>query len=183
MSSPCRNPERWAVIARLLRIALAAVLAVAANNAGAQQDTAPSTGRGPNEVSVTGLFPSGGAPPPQDPIGARFEGNELAIANGEELYGQMNCSGCHFNGGGGMGPALMSGHCVTAYGLRRSTSRSHRAVRTACRPGSSSCNRADTDGPGGIREVAASASPTVAPAASVKPWTGAALASSHRRRP
>ena len=22
----------------------------------------------------------------------------------------MNCSGCHFNGGGGMGPALMSGH-------------------------------------------------------------------------
>jgi cytochrome c oxidase cbb3-type subunit 3 len=110
MSSPCRNPERWAVIARLLRIALAAVFAVAANNAGAQQDTAPSAGRGPNEVSVTGLFPNGGAPPPQDPIGARFEGNKLAIANGEELFGQMNCSGCHFNGGGGMGPALMSGH-------------------------------------------------------------------------
>jgi cytochrome c oxidase cbb3-type subunit 3 len=22
----------------------------------------------------------------------------------------MNCTGCHFNGGGGMGPALMSGH-------------------------------------------------------------------------
>jgi cytochrome c oxidase cbb3-type subunit 3 len=43
-------------------------------------------------------------------IGARFEGNQLAIAAGKELFGQMNCSGCHFNGGGGMGPALMSGH-------------------------------------------------------------------------
>ena len=40
----------------------------------------------------------------------RFEGNKLAIADGKQLFGQMNCTGCHFNGGGGMGPALMSGH-------------------------------------------------------------------------
>jgi cytochrome c oxidase cbb3-type subunit 3 len=86
------------------------VLAVAANNASAQQGTAPEAQHGPNEVYVTGLFPNRGAPPPQDPIGARFEGNTLAIAAGEELFGQMNCTGCHFNGGGGMGPALMSGH-------------------------------------------------------------------------
>src|SRR6202140_2477579 len=111
MSSPCRNPERWGVIARPLPIALAAVFAVTANSAQAQQDAAPSAGRGPNEVSVTSLFPNGVAPPlPPDPIGARFEGNKLAIADGEQLFGQMNCTGCHFNGGGGMGPALMSGH-------------------------------------------------------------------------
>ena len=111
MSSPYRNPERCAVIARLLPIALATVFAVAANSAQAQQDTAPSAGRGPNQVSVTSLFPNGVAPPlPPDPIGARFEGNKLAIADGEQLFGQMNCSGCHFNSGGGMGPALMSGH-------------------------------------------------------------------------
>jgi cytochrome c oxidase cbb3-type subunit 3 len=89
--------------------ALVTVLAVAANNASAQ-DTAPDAQHGPNQVAVTGLFPNGGAPPPQDPIGTRFEGNKLAIAAGKELFGQMNCSGCHFNGGGGMGPALMSGH-------------------------------------------------------------------------
>src|SRR5580704_10407742 len=85
MSSPCRNPERSAVIARLVPIALIAVFAVAANNAGAQQDAAPSAGRGPNEVSVTGLFPNGGAPPPRPPdaIGGRFEENKLAIADGE----------------------------------------------------------------------------------------------------
>jgi cytochrome c oxidase cbb3-type subunit III len=110
MYSPCRNLERLAVIARLRPIVLAALLASPANNAGAQQDTAPSAGRGPNEVFVTGLFPNGGTPPPPDAIGGRFEGNKLAIADGEQLFGQMNCTGCHFNGGGGMGPALMSGH-------------------------------------------------------------------------
>jgi cytochrome c oxidase cbb3-type subunit 3 len=110
MSSPCRNPERCAAATRLLPFVLVMVLAVAANNASAQQDTAPDAQHGPNEVSVTGLFPNGGAPPPLDPIGTRFEGNKLAIAAGEELFGQMNCTGCHFNGGGGMGPALMSGH-------------------------------------------------------------------------
>jgi len=111
MYSRCRNPERWAAIAQLLPIALAAVLVVAANNARAQQGTAPSAGRGPNEVSVTSLFPNGATPPrPPDTIGRRFEGNKLAIGDGELLFGQMNCTGCHFNGGGGMGPALMSGH-------------------------------------------------------------------------
>jgi cytochrome c oxidase cbb3-type subunit 3 len=109
MSSPCRDPERCVAAARLLPFALVTVLVVA-NNASAQQDTAPNAAHGPNEVSVTGLFPNGGAPPPQDLIGTRFEGNKLAIAAGKELFGQMNCTGCHFNGGGGIGPALMSGH-------------------------------------------------------------------------
>jgi cytochrome c oxidase cbb3-type subunit III len=112
MSSPCRNPERRAVIARLLPVATAAMFAVAVDNAAAQHDTAPSAGRGPNNVSVTSLFPNGSAPLPLSPdaIGRRFEGNKLAMADGEQLFGQMNCTGCHFNGGGGMGPALMSGH-------------------------------------------------------------------------
>jgi cytochrome c oxidase cbb3-type subunit 3 len=109
MSSPCRDPERCVAAARLLPFALVMVLVVA-NSASAQQDTAPTAAHGPNEVSVTGLFPNGGAPPPQDLIGTRFEGNKLAIAAGKELFDQMNCTGCHFNGGGGIGPALMSGH-------------------------------------------------------------------------
>src|SRR6201988_1320129 len=110
MSSPCRNPERCAAATRLLSFALVTAFAVGANNASAQQDTAPDAQHGPNEIAVTGLFPNGGSPPPQDPIGARFEGKKSAIAAGKELFGQMNCTGCHFNGGGGMGPALMSGH-------------------------------------------------------------------------
>jgi cytochrome c oxidase cbb3-type subunit III len=110
MSSLSPNPERCAAATQLLPIALLTLLGLSGNNASAQQDAAPDAQHGPNEIFVTGLFPNGGAPPPQDPIGARFEGNQLAIAAGKELFGQMNCSGCHFNGGGGMGPALMSGH-------------------------------------------------------------------------
>jgi cytochrome c oxidase cbb3-type subunit III len=109
MSSPCRNPERRAAATRLLAFVFVTALAVAANDASAQQATAPEAQHGPNEIAVTGLFPNGGAPPPLDRIGTRFEGNKLAIAAGKELFGQMNCTGCHFNGGGGMGPALMSG--------------------------------------------------------------------------
>ena len=110
MSSPCRNPERHAAAMRLLPFALVTMLAVATNEASAQQAAAPDAQHGPNEIAVTGLFPNGGAPPPEDPIGIRFEGNKLAIADGQQLFNQMNCTGCHFNGGGGMGPALMSGH-------------------------------------------------------------------------
>jgi cytochrome c oxidase cbb3-type subunit III len=36
-----------------------------------------------------------------------FAGDTRALAEGERLYHWMNCSGCHFNGGGGMGPPLM----------------------------------------------------------------------------
>ena len=112
MSSPCRNPERWGVIARPLPIALAAVFAVAANSAQAQQDTASrARGADPTRVSVTSLFPNGVAPPlPPDLIGDAVRGKQFAIADGDQLFGQMNCTGCHFNGGGGTGLALMSGH-------------------------------------------------------------------------
>src|ERR1700739_1490429 len=75
MSSPYRNPE---VTALLLPFALVAVLAIATSSASAQQGTPPDAQHGPNELFVTGLFPNGGAPPPKDPIGARFEGNKLA---------------------------------------------------------------------------------------------------------
>jgi cytochrome c oxidase cbb3-type subunit III len=95
---------------RLLPIALVMLLAVAPADALAQQGTPPSADRGPKAVAVTGLFPGGGAPPAPDPIGTQFEGNKRAISDGQLLFSQMNCSGCHFNGGGGMGPALMSGH-------------------------------------------------------------------------
>jgi cytochrome c oxidase cbb3-type subunit III len=109
MSSPCRDPERSAAKTQFLTI-LATLLALSTNDARAQQGAAPEADRGPQSVSVTGLFPNGGAPPAPDPVGAQFEGSKLAIADGEQLFDQMNCSGCHFKGGGGMGPALMSGN-------------------------------------------------------------------------
>lgn len=36
-----------------------------------------------------------------------YAGNVLALEEGRRLYHWMNCSGCHFAGGGGIGPPLM----------------------------------------------------------------------------
>jgi len=35
-----------------------------------------------------------------------YEDNAYAVSEGKTLFGQMNCSGCHSHGGGGIGPAL-----------------------------------------------------------------------------
>ena len=36
-----------------------------------------------------------------------YENNAYAQSEGQRLFGWYNCSGCHANGGGGMGPPLM----------------------------------------------------------------------------
>ena len=37
----------------------------------------------------------------------RYDENAYAVSQGQRLFGWYNCSGCHANGGGGMGPPLM----------------------------------------------------------------------------
>jgi cytochrome c oxidase cbb3-type subunit 3 len=53
------------------------------------------------------IIPGGGAPPPLDPRAALYDNNAPAIAEGQFLFNQMNCVGCHAHGGGAIGPALM----------------------------------------------------------------------------
>src|SRR6476620_2650029 len=36
-----------------------------------------------------------------------YEKNAFAMSEGKRLFSQMNCVGCHANGGGAIGPALM----------------------------------------------------------------------------
>src|SRR5205085_1583047 len=36
-----------------------------------------------------------------------YKGNAWSMNEGGRLYNQMNCVGCHANGGGGMAPSLM----------------------------------------------------------------------------
>jgi cytochrome c oxidase cbb3-type subunit 3 len=60
----------------------------------------------PRKPFQSALFP--GAQPPVDvPAPGEFEGNAYSISEGQRLFNWYNCSGCHANGGGGMGPALM----------------------------------------------------------------------------
>jgi cytochrome c oxidase cbb3-type subunit 3 len=41
------------------------------------------------------------------PMANPYEGNSYAVAEGQRLFEWYNCAGCHFRGGGGIGPALM----------------------------------------------------------------------------
>jgi cytochrome c oxidase cbb3-type subunit 3 len=36
-----------------------------------------------------------------------YEGNAMAISEGQRLFAWYNCTGCHANGGGGIGPPLI----------------------------------------------------------------------------
>ncbi|HXC49707.1 MAG TPA: c-type cytochrome [Candidatus Limnocylindrales bacterium] len=48
-----------------------------------------------------------GSPPPPTPVHNDYEDNAFAMSEGKRLFNWMNCSGCHAQGGGGMGPPLM----------------------------------------------------------------------------
>jgi cytochrome c oxidase cbb3-type subunit 3 len=75
-----------------------------------QRDVRPTVAAetGPKGVSVSDLYPGPyAAPTPDDPRAQEYEGNAFHISNGQREFAQFNCVGCHFNGGGGIGPALM----------------------------------------------------------------------------
>ena len=52
------------------------------------------------------LAQAGGVRAPAGP-GSPYEDNAYGVAQGKRLFRWYNCSGCHANGGGGMGPPLM----------------------------------------------------------------------------
>lgn len=54
---------------------------------------------------MSALVPGPAIPDPQ--VHTFYEDNAYAIAQGKLLFSYFNCVGCHANGGGGMGPALM----------------------------------------------------------------------------
>jgi cytochrome c oxidase cbb3-type subunit 3 len=54
---------------------------------------------------LTDLQP--GAPEPNVEVKNDYEENAYAMNEGKRLFTWFNCVGCHANGGGGMGPALM----------------------------------------------------------------------------
>jgi cytochrome c oxidase cbb3-type subunit III len=58
---------------------------------------------------LTTLQPGTPVGQPQDPRGAVYENNAYHISQGQNLFRWMNCTGCHANGGGDAGPALMDG--------------------------------------------------------------------------
>src|SRR5438045_8375387 len=59
-----------------------------------------------NTIQVSGINPGDNPVSPPPPANL-YEESAYAVAEGQKLYEQYNCVGCHAHGGGGMGPALM----------------------------------------------------------------------------
>jgi cytochrome c oxidase cbb3-type subunit 3 len=99
------------------RCALLALCALGALLAGCQREQRRFSEPAPSAAAAGGVSP--GAVTPGGPeavvVGSAaestgsnpYEGNAWAVAEGKQLYQKYNCVGCHANGGGGMGPALM----------------------------------------------------------------------------
>jgi cytochrome c oxidase cbb3-type subunit 3 len=86
----------------------AASLALAACNREERHSRSKPIGETvPAGESPDTIWPGGASPPPLDARARLFDNNAPAISQGQFLYSQMNCVGCHSHGGGGMGPALM----------------------------------------------------------------------------
>ncbi len=106
MSSPFRqNDNRWAMSAFV--VGAVALLLGGCSEPQADTNRTPLVEGGPKNVAVSTLFPGGGKVQPVDPQAASYEGNVSAISEGKRLFTWYNCSGCHFHGAGGIGPALM----------------------------------------------------------------------------
>ena len=98
------KPAGAASLRRCVGILLCLLCFSACKREQRQFTTPPATFKS-YDVTMSDIRPGvGGLPMPvQNPADQRaFDANQ-----GKFLYSQYNCSGCHFNGGGGIGPPLM----------------------------------------------------------------------------
>ncbi len=102
MSSPCPTDA-----ARLALLATVGLTLAACQKGEHPAAFVPGAQAGPQSMVVSELLPGGSPPSPQDPTGKVYDGDPNYIAQGKQLYSWYNCNGCHFNGGGGIGPPFM----------------------------------------------------------------------------
>jgi cytochrome c oxidase cbb3-type subunit 3 len=68
----------------------------------------PAASQAPNSIALSGLQPGTTTAAQESP----YEYNAYAIAQGKQLFEWFNCSGCHAQGGGAIGPALMDAQWI-----------------------------------------------------------------------
>jgi cytochrome c oxidase cbb3-type subunit 3 len=97
--------RRGVILGSCILLALAALICACEREERQFRELPPMSGRQNLPVRLTDLQP--GQPLPARIGGGRYENNAYAISEGKRLFQWYNCSGCHSQGGGGMGPALI----------------------------------------------------------------------------
>ena len=94
---------------RLVFVLFAAALALAACEREEREFRPdPVANETDEEITQSTLSPGPTGPvEEQNGKGDNYVENAYLLAEGKRLYSWYNCAGCHFNGGGGIGPPLM----------------------------------------------------------------------------
>ncbi len=94
-----REPVRFASLAVLLAFGM-----VACKREQRRFRETPPAATASNSIVMSALQP--GPAVVETGIRNPYEDNAYAVSEGKRLFDQMNCSGCHSHGGGGIGPPL-----------------------------------------------------------------------------
>jgi cytochrome c oxidase cbb3-type subunit 3 len=105
VKSVCCLPGRLLALAIVL---LAATIACERETRTLRQ--LPAGGDRATGVRLTTLQP--GKPSPPDFVKSPFQDSAWDVSEGKRLYQAFNCVGCHFRGGGGIGPPLMDAEWI-----------------------------------------------------------------------
>ncbi len=76
-----------------------------------RRNTGPNESLARQSLNQPAMALGGRVKPPAENISI-YDDNAYAVSEGKRLFRWYNCSGCHANGGGGMGPALMDSRWV-----------------------------------------------------------------------
>jgi cytochrome c oxidase cbb3-type subunit 3 len=98
------NPARPARRGSMLALAAVALLALAACEREKRYFEPPTRDVTSPPMRMSTVQPGAAA---STNLARKYEENAYALAQGKRLFGWYNCNGCHANGGGDKGPALM----------------------------------------------------------------------------
>jgi len=94
---------------RKILIGVCLCLSVACKREQRQFNPPPATFKS-YAVTMSEIHPGTPSSPP--PLQNQADERAYDASEGKRLYTQYNCSGCHFSGGGGIGPALMDAQWI-----------------------------------------------------------------------
>lgn len=97
---------------RLLPTTAAALALLSACEREDREFRPPAASEGQAQVTLSSISPGSGQPGRPAETGKRYEENAYHLSEGKRLFTWFNCKGCHANGGGGSGPALMDRNWV-----------------------------------------------------------------------